>query len=230
MKLTKLLPIATVASAAAIVTPLVTSCGTKWQEYEFTDGYKFVDQKIGSMKESEATQTYINDVDDNNKIFVDDFIKAMYSDTKSSYESHMYFGVSNVNTKDARLSMRIRVTASGTDEAGQKVDGDGYESIENWPIKIVYLDDSIKESGWYITCPFLGNTDDETLANMRNDKSWSAKMYSKAYDPVQKKYVEDKQTVNYETKEDSLVVMILSEFMLISSKPSYYLQKVTKTA
>ena len=65
MKITKLIPCATVASTIAIVVPLVTSCGSGTYTLILKNAkdYKLVDQKTGSMKEDEATKIYFEDIE-----------------------------------------------------------------------------------------------------------------------------------------------------------------------
>lgn len=128
MKLKKiLLPIASVASVATIVAPIVTSCGKQKGDFyqdisQYTSGEKVfertTDKKTVASEEpwtnTQATAEYLKDIKNNKQIFYDDVFEDLFgvNPTPSTNKETEYSGTfgltfNNVNVDKKELSVGI---------------------------------------------------------------------------------------------------------------------------
>lgn len=100
MKLKKLIPLASIASVGAIVTPLVTSCAKnaqiKW-EYTYEKGSEITkyEPKFSPTTETidsveKAKQVYFNELDKNHKLYVDDLLCNINIEIDAEIENLKY--------------------------------------------------------------------------------------------------------------------------------------------
>lgn len=177
MKFKKLLPIAAVASTAAVVAPLVTSCGVAnitWST-EFVDGeiknpYKtqiapHAKDETG-MNDEDASKAYFEDVSKNPKIFADDWMATLYTSiTGQLPNSDMVEGDGDPDTgsgsinlslskiQDRKISgkIKIKLNAKGSpriNEPTGDIKADTIISFHNVPVAFGWTD---PETHWWVS-------------------------------------------------------------------------------
>lgn len=218
MKLNKFIPIASITSVAAIVTPLVTSCANAQSfHYEFKFGETEFEPTIirpesEGLKMSEATGIVLSEIANNKQILADELAYNQYSVDSPGAD---YYGViydicmGNIDPASGRISLSFTDTWLEEDEdtseikAFQKVTVD----IQNMPMAVIY------DNGWgilplfsYIVLghliPFIGSDEiDQFVECLKNEKEWRINVRTIFYSPV----VSD-VTVNYlwSSNEDDL--------------------------
>lgn len=125
----KLLPVATIASVAAVVTPLVTSCGKKWQ-YSFNFKDKDYEPTVDPLESDPldnagATAKYFTDAAANHDILVNDlFVQISQQGMEEGMDKfEAKVDVNNVDAQKHLLSFRLYTIMAGDF-------GDGYEEYE----------------------------------------------------------------------------------------------------
>ena len=213
MKLAKYLPLLTIASTAAIVTPLVTSC-SKYIMYEITEDYKLVDPKQGSMTEENATQVYLDDASKNTKIIVDDFLN--HFPTNWTEGTTIYIGA-RVNTKSKSVSIKFNEKLNFKVE-GKKHSRETILELKDIPISIDW-DTKITTPAWSI------NSEINDIETAKSNTKWQYFEHYWGYDPATKKHYDKTNKYNYKTNDEDLSY-IVSWFSF--SFNSHYLSQTQK--
>ena len=227
MKFKKLLPIATIASIAGIVTPLVTSCNGykkfKIPASKDLHNYVLVGRKGGLMEYNSqtdiATETYFNDVKKNKKIFVDDYIQCFHGNPDRRYNEWLYVG--KIDAKKGRVYTKdVWKTVDKTVD-GRKNDATYTYEYNNlkWVVHYGLLSNSDYTNNWNVTLAL------KTVDQLKADKEWSYKFTSKVYDHVFNEYVEKSYTINWSSSEEDLKEVEAVLFKYSEDMPSYYLSK-----
>lgn len=157
MKLTKLLPIATVASVATIVTPLVTSCGVEGVTYDLTKISEFVptiEKKGGQLAVSSATKTYLTDVKANKKIAYEDIVLVQGEGWAKGGMKKLTLNLSKVDPENSIISLSYYATGDGISQE---------MSFTN--IKIIVQDTQSNEKPWIVK---LNMSEDD----LKSNKDW----------------------------------------------------------
>lgn len=187
MKLKHILPIATVASIATIVTPLVTSCSSRWtMTYDWLEKgkYKSRIQPLSERgtTEAKAQQLYFDNLAKNKKLFFDDWAWSTLNDSYDNTSSVAKLSQFNVKYKNMGvdktkhlLSFEIEFYAEGTLKSSQ---GRAVSNIEmlvnNLPYSLKYY-----ENGqWCLETP-LSNIKslEEFKKIMSGIPNWGFKSY-----------------------------------------------------
>lgn len=237
MKLRKLLPLATIASTVAIVTPLVTSCGAGTYILDLTKQkeYKMVDQVEGSMKNAEATAKYFEAIAKNPKIYADDIfwinIGRASDDVPEGIEGTITFKITNIDKENQRISASYRMKESGETEyqgTKYKVDMDYTSQITNVPFEMSYYADFGTNPTWHFVAKY-----GEDITKWAADDKWTATSLdghtfiwvndAKVTDETIKKMTYDSKS-KLDEVFDQYVYSIVSEFDFLES---HYFANVT---
>lgn len=122
MKLKFLLPVATIASAAVIVTPLIASCSSKtvvlargsW-DYDKGQYVSKIEQAQGQVQDdNDATNLYFNNLVTNPSIYVDDELMSFNTDSNDELPvSAASITLNKINKNEKRISAKINITNKG---------------------------------------------------------------------------------------------------------------------
>lgn len=248
MKLKKLLPIAAIASTAAIVAPLVTSCGGKslqWDfKYEDVEGTPVLvpyepkyEGKTGEMTLEAAKKAYFDQMDQNADLLADDILYGEYlnrfaeSFAFDEYKGYIKVSISNYNKEKHTLSVTIEDNI--TTKISEYTEG-------TWNVKIQYLNmkwdvmtasDIYGEGNGYYVNPVLMNEEEIalailwnrpiTLAAMKADKDWSIKWYDSFSSNKSDSSVVHKATWNSENADSAYYTYVADDAMDAAAALSY---------
>lgn len=247
MKLKKLLPIAAIASTAAIVAPLVTSCGGKSLQWDFK--YEEVEDtpvltpyepkyegKTGTMTLEAAKNAYFEQMDKNADLLADDILygeylrRFAYALLYDKYDGYVKVSISNYNKEKHTLSVTIEDNIS--------VKNDYTEGT--WNVKIQYLNmkwdvmnatDIYDEGNGYYVNPVLMDENEidlaiagyrpVTLAAMKADKDWSIKWYDSFSSNKSDSSVTHKATWNSANADSEYYTYVAEDAMNAAAALSY---------
>lgn len=241
MKLKKLLPIAAVASTAAVVAPLVTSCGIASGSFSCKMDDKgpdhYYEPKVERKAAGEAYETldaakkaYFEDVAKNPMIIVDDALYDMFGNYKQKNASDiegtasLSITIKKFDAEKGTFSGSVRLKMNGVGELPiNKVDNDEKVNLNlTYTYNNVPLDFKYDASSELFTKFKLVHADDETL---KSDSTWTAS--SKGSMEMVTETEHGKDSVTYKINEsfnkdyiESTVVM--ASALSILSIDSYY--------
>lgn len=190
--LKKLLPIASVASVAAIVAPIVTSCGFKTFNYKWTESNPFDEFKPKNcisedeeleLSDADGTFRYLSDAKKNKQILADDIVYCIGWDlwplmpiinAGSSITGTAKTKVGNIDPETGTVSWGISYTISdGENEMSASIE------VNNLKYILYHYASSEEEHQYWCFAPFIwyfkGSRFDP-VAYLRSDHSWSVKL------------------------------------------------------
>lgn len=245
MKLKKLLlPIASAASVAAVVAPVVTSCGgaslsfsTKITEKGFEKKYESkIEQKTGKVDADKIEDTYFKDVESNKKILADDCLCTLSNYTPSflsdeptievSGKMSVSVSVTSFDAKAKTFSCKIKMSFNGT----TKSEGEKWSSVVKTDASIAAICKNVPaqfgkfESQQYIfSANFskLEGNDDWSV-----DSKFSVKMSSTT--KTESGTESSSETEKNVEKFDKDNMDGIEEILYYMTFPSHYFEKVTQ--
>lgn len=238
MKLRKLLPLATIASTAAIVTPLVTSCGKSTFGFtlETYKNYEFVEPKTGSLSKDEITNVYFEDASKNVKIYADDLLAPLVSGlpevVPEGTNGKTSVTVKNINTEKHTINVVYyfkgkTITDIPPQNAQVEMDMETTIELTKIPFFIDYL--ALDGGSYHWT---LMPTYGDDLAKWKADADWSIKekgyvLMSHDGKKVEEWSEEYDDLYNSTNVDETKAVRIANLFGQYFTPSSHYLSKVT---
>lgn len=189
----KLLPVATIASVAAVVTPLVTSCSSSMLEWNYvkngTYSSRIEQAHMTKYYENvaEVEEMYLNDVGKNRAIIADDILCAMnyqplyfIEGSEDGKTTKMYVSAecTNVNVEKKELSIKFKYSLDTVyyveHNTHYKMELEG--TIKNLKYELVDGEETNEGSGfrWVFTASyFLAGDEEQQIQYLKNDHDWS---------------------------------------------------------
>lgn len=253
--LKKLLPVAAIASTAAIVAPIVTSCGAgvTYKEYDkdgnFIEYKSVVDQHAAvteAMSNDKALTEYLKAANENKKLIPDDYFVFRSQQDKPKYEAEpkvtrqidYQFNVTSVDvekkTVSATMKMNRKVVTEETDEKIKETSKttetiNAAMVVKNIPVAIEWTSQTSEGNIWNFGFWYT------QISELTTNKTWSVdfKLDYKKIIETSMGTEEQKRNENFKATSESNEV-ILSEVMTylrmyLYIPGSHFLQKVQGT-
>lgn len=227
--LKKLLPVAAIASTAAIVAPIVTSCGGQYSwritKDNYETGYESVfkteDLPTGELDTADATKTYFGYVKENKQVFADDLLLSFVQKGKlesiKQINEKLSASIGDIDPETGKVTVKMVWDQNRTlidEKTESEVKGKLIIELKSVPFVVRH-----NGTDWTISL-------DKTFKPAEDDK-WSALI---SVDGT-RKVTEDGKTTTYVTKYSQYGAgadaSVLREISYLDAIPSNYLSQRT---